>query len=143
MNSRFEWYDLPPGIIDVRLMFSYKDKPSEAWKLRQTYRAINYILGKHDTCEFTVGMASQLGSRHELYGQQETTWKPTHLFLITVASCREAAGVAEAALISELRMSDYTANRNINFRNSDRGGTGTRREETRHSPHYIYLACKA
>ena len=139
LNRNYEWYEAPPGIFDLRFRFPVHDKASEGTRLQQAIRACNYILGKAEAY-FKVGMATNLGTRWEMYRDCEDPhkFKPSHLFIVMDVVGREAAGMAESALISMLR--DKPALYNVNFLNKDKGGTGPRFPGP--IVHYLYLALK-
>ena len=139
LNKNYAWYETPPGIFDLRINFPVHDRASEGTRLQQAIRACNYILGKAEAY-FKVGMATNLGTRWEMYRDCEDPhkFKPSHLFLVMDIVGREAAGMAESALISMLR--DKPVCHNVNFLNKDKGGTGPRFPGP--IVHYLYLALK-
>ena len=64
------------------------------------------------------------------------------LFVILEVDDRASAGFVESALITILKEGDYASYRKINFKNSDKGGTGPRREETKYQTHDCRFSCQ-
>ena len=138
MHRDNDWWCWDEGIVDLRLLSILQDNASEGTQYRAAVRRCKWVV-KRRSCQFKVGMASNLGRRWEFY-KEETAWKPTHVFIILRVKGRVAAGFVEAALISMMTSSDLPVDDNMNFKRRDHGGTGPMRPDLVNAPHWIYLA---
>ena len=138
LMSDGKWWTWKMGIIDRRLVYRTSPNQSEGFKLHRIFWRMYSVLAER-ACFYKVGIAQDLAARWEMYQESESSWKPSHLFILSDEANREAAGYVEAALIRENKYRGRLKSRDvndINFIRQDPGGTGPRKE----GPYFVYLA---
>ena len=146
MESGYQWWKLPEGIIDFRNFELDNPTAAEGTQLKNAIFRCRYLINKQikengQQDQFKVGMARLLGDRWRLYQSGGISrWRPSHLFIIGECRGREAVGFFEAALISLLAGNESWRPYNVNWDTNDRGGTGPRLQEWENARYLLYLA---
>ena len=119
-------------------LFPIRPRASEGVQLRTAIDMIKWVLRRR-SCEFKVGVATALGYRWQMYRGSDSTWKPSHMFILLRVTGRVAAGWAETVLIHACETVHVPpACCNMNAMRNDLGGAGS--ASSPDAVRYVYLA---